>query len=65
MSKRKWTDEQFIEAVKNSLSYAEVLRKLGLKAAGSNYDTVKKKNFRIKFRYLTHDWTSLELGRKI
>ena len=28
---------------KNSLSYAEVLRKLGLKAVGSNYDTVKKK----------------------
>lgn len=43
MSKRKWTDEQFIEAVKSSLSYAEVLRKLGLKAAGSNYDTVKRK----------------------
>ena len=43
MSKRKWTDEQFIEAVKTSLSYAEVLRKIGLKAAGSNYDTVKRK----------------------
>ena len=43
MSKRKWTDEQFIEAVKNSLSYAEVLRKIGLKVAGSNYDTVKRK----------------------
>lgn len=27
MSKRKWNDEQFIEAVKTSLSYAEVLRK--------------------------------------
>lgn len=43
MSKRKWTDEQFIEAVKESLSYAEVIRKLGLKVAGSNYDTVKRK----------------------
>lgn len=43
MSKRKWTDEQFIEAVKSSFSYAEVLRKIGLKAAGSNYDTVKRK----------------------
>lgn len=43
MSKRKWTDEQLIEAVKTSLSYAEVMRKLGLKAAGSNYDTVKNK----------------------
>lgn len=41
--KRKWTDEQFIDAVKGSLSYAQVLEKLGLKVAGSNYDTVKRK----------------------
>lgn len=41
--KRKWTDEQFIDAVNNSLSYAQVLEKLGLKVAGSNYDTVKRK----------------------
>lgn len=43
MRKRKWTDEQFIEAVKTSLSYAQVLEKIGLKPAGSNYDTVKRK----------------------
>lgn len=43
MRKRKWTDELFIEAVETSLSYAEVLRKIGLKAAGSNYETVKRK----------------------
>ena len=43
MNKRKWTDEQFITAVKSSFSYAEVLRKLNLKVAGSNYDTVKRK----------------------
>lgn len=43
MKKRKWTDQQFISAVKSSLSYAEVIRKLGLKTAGSNYDTVKRK----------------------
>ena len=43
MSKRKWTNEQFIEAVTSSLSYAEVIRKLGLKPASSNYDTVKRK----------------------
>lgn len=43
MNKRKWTNEQFIEAVKNSLSYAQVIRALGLKPAGSNYDTVKRK----------------------
>ncbi len=43
MNKRKWTDKQFIEAVKTSLSYAEVIRKLNLRPAGSNYDTVKRK----------------------
>ena len=43
MSKRKWTDDQFIEAVKSSFSYAEVMKKIGLKPAGSNYDTVKRK----------------------
>lgn len=43
MSKRKWTDEQFIEAVKSSFSYAEVMKKIELKPAGSNYDTVKRK----------------------
>lgn len=41
--KNKWTDEQLIEAVKNNFSYAEVIRALGLKPAGGNYDTVKRK----------------------
>lgn len=40
---RKWSDNDFIIAVQESLSYAEVLRKLGLKTAGNNYDTVKRK----------------------
>lgn len=44
MSKRKWDNSTFIQAVNTSLSYAEVIRKLGLKVAGSNYDTVKKEN---------------------
>lgn len=43
MNKKKWDNEQFVEAVKTSLSYAEVIRKIGLKVAGSNYDTVKRK----------------------
>lgn len=43
MSKRKWTNQQFIKAVASSLSYAEVLQKLGLRPAGSNYATVKRK----------------------
>ena len=42
-SKRKWTDEQFTEAVKASQSYAQVLKELGLKPAGSNHETVKRK----------------------
>lgn len=41
MRKRKWTDDLFIKAVETSLSYA--LRKIGLKAAGGNYETVKRK----------------------
>ena len=42
MKKKTWNNEQFINAVKTSTSYAEVIRKLGLKVAGSNYDTVKR-----------------------
>ena len=42
MGKRSWTDEEFISAAQDSLSYAEILRKLNLKACGGNYDLVKK-----------------------
>lgn len=54
-SKCKWTDQEFIEAVKSSLSYADVLRKLNLKIAGSNYDTVKKniKKFNLDTSHMT------------
>ena len=43
MSKRKWTDQDFVEAVRTSFSYAQVIEKLHLRVAGSNYDTVKRK----------------------
>lgn len=43
MSRSKYTDEQFVEAVKESYSIAEVCRKLGLKEAGGNYQTIKNK----------------------
>lgn len=43
MKKRSWADEQFISIVQESYSYAEVIKKLGLKVAGSNHDTVKRK----------------------
>lgn len=41
--RRKWTNEEFITAVESSLSYAEVIKKLGLVPAGGNYNTVKRK----------------------
>lgn len=43
MSKITWNDAQFKEAVATSLSYAEIIRKLGLNPAGGNYGTVKRK----------------------
>ena len=43
MSKKSiWTDQEFTDAVKASKSYAEVLRRFGLKAAGANYNRVKR-----------------------
>ena len=44
MAKRNntFTDEQLIEAVKNSLSKAEVIRKLGLIVGGANYSTITR-----------------------
>lgn len=37
---KKYTDEQVIEAVKNSKSIRNVLMLLGLKAAGGNYSSI-------------------------
>jgi hypothetical protein len=38
--KRKWTDEQFIEAVRNGRSVRGVLQAIGLNPTGANYRTV-------------------------
>ena len=43
MSKRKWTDEQLIKAVQENKSIAGVIKQLGLKPAGGNYQTVNNK----------------------
>lgn len=40
--KNSFTDEQLKEAVKNSLSKAEVIRKLGLVVGGANYSTITR-----------------------
>jgi hypothetical protein len=41
--KRRYTDEQLIEAVQSSTSIRQVLAKLGLVEAGGNYSIVKRK----------------------
>ena len=44
MGKSKtYSDEQFVEAVKTSMSYRQVLSKLGLKQAGGNYSVMKNR----------------------
>jgi hypothetical protein len=41
MRKRKWNDEQLIEAVKTSKSVMEVLKKIGLGLSGGSHALVK------------------------
>ena len=41
--KRRWTDSQLIDAVKTSISFREVIYKLGLVPAGGNYVHVVRK----------------------
>ena len=43
MASKNYTQEQFIEAVKNSYSYSGVCRILGISPKGGNLKTVKKK----------------------
>jgi len=42
-----YTSEDVIEATKTSVSFAGVLRKLGIRAVGGNYKTVQKKIFEL------------------
>ena len=43
MKRTSWGDEEFIVAVKSSISIAETLRKLGLVPVGGNYRTAHKR----------------------
>jgi hypothetical protein len=43
MAKRKYTDPQLIDAVRRSKSYRQALSRLGLKEAGGNYATLKRR----------------------
>ena len=67
MRKARYTEEQFIEAVRTSISIREVLKKIGVRPTGGNYDVAKRKikclnldtkHFRGKgyLRGQTHNW---------
>ena len=40
--RRRWSEAQLVHAVKNSSSFRQVLKKIGLIEAGGNYDQIKK-----------------------
>lgn len=40
--KRTWTKKDLIDAVNNSITITDTIRKLGLRAAGGNFSTVKR-----------------------
>ncbi len=48
MRKKRWTDEEFREAAKNSMSIADTLRRMGLVPKGGNYRTVHAEVRRLK-----------------
>jgi hypothetical protein len=40
---RKWTDEHLADAVRTAISFRQVISQLGLRAAGGNYATIKRR----------------------
>lgn len=72
MRKRKYTEQQFVDAVKSSYSIAEVLQKLHLAEAGGSYKTFYKtvKDLQLNTSHFTgqghlkgktHNWTPARL----
>lgn len=55
MRKRKWSEQDLYNAVKTSVSYRQVIKKLGLKTAGGNYAQLKKyiKEYKIDISHFT------------
>lgn len=65
---KNYTNNEFIEAIKTSLSYRQALFKLGLKESGGNYSVMKQRiiNMGLDTSHMTgqghlkgktHDWT--------
>lgn len=68
MKAKKLTDEEFINLVKTSLSYSELIRKLGLKPAGGNFDKVKReiKKLNLDISHMTgKGWNKNERYKQI
>jgi Zn finger protein HypA/HybF involved in hydrogenase expression len=65
---RKWTKEQFIEAVKSSTNTTSVIVKLGLVNLGGNYRTIKEniKKYNLDISHFTRALTAESLkSRKL
>ena len=76
MSKTFYTKEKLVNAVKNSYSISQSLKKLGLDASGNNYQIFKKRinNFNIDTSHFTgqghlkgktHNWAKTKPLKEI
>ena len=54
-TKRTYTDEDFMVAVRESRSWAEVFRKIGIKPTGGNYSLAKQRaiNLGVSLSHMT------------
>ena len=50
MKRRRWTDEQLATAVASCSNFTDVLRALGLRAAGGNHRAIKRHAARLALR---------------
>ena len=66
MKRYDWNKEKVEEAVKNSFSYQETLRKLGVNTAGNNGETLKRKikEYGIDISHFTFHAVSVPKTRK-
>jgi hypothetical protein len=60
MKSRKYTEEQFIQAVKENYSIRGVLIQLSLKPSGGNYAVIRKHIKELRSRYFTFQRSRLE-----
>ncbi len=63
--KRTWSESQLKNAVKKSFSYRNVIKMLGLRATGGNYDQVKK--YIKEYNFSTEHFTGMlwNKGKKL